>query len=109
MLPELPPLPALTRAEGDLVDGYLAALGRLGRINPARGGDTLGALQAAQALVTEAAVLRDALATMHGRGERELHGRVLGHALGVLGVERRLGRLVLPAPLATDRGLDDAP
>ncbi|MBB1252969.1 hypothetical protein [Streptomyces alkaliterrae] len=109
MLPELPPLPALTRAEGELVDGYLAALDRLGRINPARGGDTLGALQAAQALVTQAAALRDALAAMHERGERELHGRVLGRALGVLGAERRLDRLVLPQGSSTDRGLDDGP
>lgn len=40
LLPELPPLPALTRAEGDLIDRYLEVLDLLGKINPARGGDT---------------------------------------------------------------------
>ena len=67
--PELPPLPALTRAEGELVDRYLEVLDLLGRINPARAGDTYGGLRAAQALVAKAAALRDALALMHQRGE----------------------------------------
>ncbi|GAA3355672.1 hypothetical protein GCM10017744_019150 [Streptomyces antimycoticus] len=48
--PELPPLPALTRAEGSVVDGYLDVVDLLGRINPARGSDTYGGLRAAQAL-----------------------------------------------------------
>ena len=34
--PELPPLPALTRAEGELIDSYLEVVDLLGRINPAR-------------------------------------------------------------------------
>jgi hypothetical protein len=38
--PELPPLPALTRAEAQVIDSYLEAVDQLGRINPARGSDT---------------------------------------------------------------------
>ncbi|MGQ4418833.1 hypothetical protein ACN6LA_005761, partial [Streptomyces sp. SAS_269] len=60
--PELPPLPALTRAEGELIDRYLEAADLLGRINPARPRDTYSGLRAAQALVRKAAELREALA-----------------------------------------------
>ncbi|MGW7352495.1 hypothetical protein [Streptomyces sp. NPDC054784] len=94
--PELPPLPALTRAEGRYVDGYLEVVDLLGRINPARGGDTYGALRAAQALAGRAAELRDALAVMHERGERELHAEVLARALRVLDGERRASRVAVP-------------
>ncbi|MBI0382739.1 hypothetical protein JBE27_42390, partial [Streptomyces albiflaviniger] len=66
--PELPPLPALTRAEGNVIDGYLEVVDLLGRINPARGRDTYGSLRAAQALVGKATALRDALTLMHERG-----------------------------------------
>ncbi|MET7614624.1 hypothetical protein ABZX97_26470 [Streptomyces seoulensis] len=97
MLPEeLPPLPALTRAEGELIDRYLEAADLLGRINPARHGDTYTALRAAQALARTAAALRDALALMHARGERELYGGTLAHALRVLDGERRTARVALP-------------
>ncbi|MES4889366.1 hypothetical protein [Streptomyces sp. NPDC096012] len=94
--PELPPLPALTRAEGELVDRYLEAVDLLGRINPARHGDTYRGLRAAQALVHKAAQLRDALALMHRRGESELHGDTLARALLVLDGERRTARVALP-------------
>jgi len=94
--PELPPLPALTRAEGDLVDAYLEAVDLLGRINPARGHDTYGGLRAAQALVGKAIALRDALALMHDRGESELHTATLTRALRVLDGERRSERVTLP-------------
>ncbi|GGV23336.1 hypothetical protein GCM10010260_74610 [Streptomyces filipinensis] len=97
MLPELPPLPALTRAEGDLIDRYLEAADLLGRINPARDGDTYGGLRAAQALVRKAAELRDALALMHQRGETELHGDTLARALRVLDGARRTARVALPS------------
>lgn len=96
MLPELPPLPALTRAEADLVDHYLAAIDQLGRVNPTRGRHTLSALQAAQALVRTSQDLRGALATMHGRGEVDLYSVELGRALRVLDGERRTARLLLP-------------
>jgi hypothetical protein len=94
--PELPPLPALTRAESDLVDRYLEVLDLLGRINPARGADTYGGLRAAQALVGKAAALRDALAVMHERGESRLHAGTLARALRVLDGERRAERVTLP-------------
>ncbi|MCK7626352.1 hypothetical protein MUU72_25150 [Streptomyces sp. RS10V-4] len=94
--PQLPPLPALTRAEGQLIDAYLAALDQLGRINPARGTSTYGSLRAAQALVGAAAELRDALALMHRRGESELHPATLGRALRVLDGERRAQRVAVP-------------
>lgn len=98
MLPELPPLPALTRAEGRLVDHYLEVLDLLGRINPARGHDTYGALRAAQALVGRSVALRDALTLMHERGERQVHAEVLARALRVLDGERRAGLVAPPPP-----------
>ncbi|MFI6052905.1 hypothetical protein ACIBCO_22830 [Streptomyces violascens] len=94
--PELPPLPALTRAEGDFIDSYLAVVDLLGRINPAHGHDTYAALRAAQALVGRAAALKEALTLMHQRGEAHVHARTLTRALRVLDGERRAGRLVVP-------------
>ncbi|MCD9878769.1 hypothetical protein [Streptomyces guryensis] len=94
--PELPPLPALTRAEGELIDRYLDVVDLLGRINPAQHGDTYRGLRAAQALVSKAAQLRDALALMHQRGETELHAPTLGRALRVLDGERRTARVTMP-------------
>ncbi|MFE1175359.1 hypothetical protein [Streptomyces sp. NPDC058773] len=96
--PELPPLPALTRAEGELIDRYLEVLDLLGRINPARNSGTYTGLRAAQALVTKAAALRDALTVMHNRGESELHGETLARALRVLDGERRAGLVTVPPP-----------
>lgn len=96
--PELPPLPALTRAEARLVDSYLEVLDLLGRINPARGRDTYGGLRAAQALVRSAGDLRNALTVMHERGERELHAATLARALRVLDGERRAGLLAVRPP-----------
>jgi len=94
--PELPPLPALTCAEGELIDRYLDVVDLLGRINPALDGDTYRGLRAAQALVSKAAQLRDALALMHQRGETELHAPTLGRALRVLDGERRTARVTVP-------------
>jgi hypothetical protein len=94
--PELPPLPALTRAEGELIDCYLDVVDLLGRINPAHHGDTYRGLRAAQALVGKAAELRDALATMHQRGETELHAQTLRRALRVLDGDRRTARVTVP-------------
>lgn len=89
MRAEPPPLPALTRSEGELVDCYLEVVDLLGRINPSRSTDTYGALRAAQALVGRALALREALTVMHMRGETELHHTTLGRALRVLDGERR--------------------
>jgi len=94
--PELPPLPALTRAECELLDRYLEVVDLLGRINPARSGHTYGGLRAAQALVSKATALRDALALMHQRGESEVHATTLAHALRVLDGERRTQRVTVP-------------
>ncbi|MFJ4685283.1 hypothetical protein ACIQNG_04635 [Streptomyces sp. NPDC091377] len=94
--PEHPPLPALTRAEGELIDRYLDAVDLLGRINPARHTDTYGALRAAQALVARTIELRDALALMHHRGESEMQPATLARALRVLDGERRAARVTLP-------------
>jgi len=96
MVPDLPPLPALTRAEGELIDRYLDVVDLLGRINPARHGDTYAGLRAAQALVSKATELRDALALMHRRGEHELHAETLARALRVLDGERRTARVTVP-------------
>ncbi|WP_314173680.1 hypothetical protein [Streptomyces winkii] len=94
--PELPPLPALTRAEGQVVDAYLEVLDVLGRINPARGDRTYSGVRAAQALVVKATALRDALTLMHERGESELHSATLATALRVLDGERRASHVLLP-------------
>ncbi|MFF9286290.1 hypothetical protein [Streptomyces griseosporeus] len=95
--PELPALPALTRAEGELIDRYLEVVDLLGRINPAREGHTYSGLRAAQALVGKAAALRDALALMHQRGETELHAATLARALRVLDGKRRTARVTVPS------------
>jgi hypothetical protein len=95
---EPPPLPALTRSEGELIDCYLEVVDLLGRINPARTADTYGALRAAQALVGRALALREALTVMHLRGETDLHHATLARALRVLDGERRSGRVVVPPP-----------
>ncbi|MFI6033662.1 hypothetical protein ACIBBD_05675 [Streptomyces sp. NPDC051315] len=94
--PELPPLPALTRAEAELIDRYLEVVDLLGRINPAHHGDTYRGLRAAQALVGRATALRDALTLMHQRGESELHAPTLARALRVLDGERRTARVTVP-------------
>ncbi|MCQ4040587.1 hypothetical protein ACFOSC_21755 [Streptantibioticus rubrisoli] len=96
MLPELPRLPALTRAEGALVDRYLETVDLLGRINPARCTDTYSALRAAQALVNTAKALREALELMYERGELEVHGAALVRALRVLDGERRCRLPAIP-------------
>ncbi|MFH9864072.1 hypothetical protein [Streptomyces sp. NPDC017202] len=96
MLPELPPLPALTRAEAELIDRYLEVVDMVGRVNPARRGDTYGGLRAAQALVSRATALRDALTLMHQRGESELHAPTLARALRLLDGERRTARVTVP-------------
>ncbi|MDK1474560.1 hypothetical protein QNO07_14215 [Streptomyces sp. 549] len=96
MPPELPPLPALTGAEGELLDRYLEVVDLLGRINPARCTQTYGGLRAAQALVGAAEGLREALSVMHERGEREVHAATLARALRVLDGERRTLRVGLP-------------
>ncbi|MFE4251569.1 hypothetical protein ACFRU3_19110 [Streptomyces sp. NPDC056910] len=94
--PELPPLPALTRAECELLDRYLEVVDLLGRINPARSDHTYGGLRAAQALVGRATALRDALTLMHQRGESEVHATTLARALRVLDGERRAQRVTVP-------------
>ncbi|MGW1883867.1 hypothetical protein [Streptomyces sp. NPDC001970] len=99
--PELPPLPALTRAESEFIDRYLEVVDQLGRINPARCAHTYGALRAAQALAARAIALRDALALMHARGESELHAPTLTRALRVLDGERRAERVTVPPESAS--------
>jgi len=96
VVPELPPLPALTRAESELVDAYLEVVDLLGKINPSRSTHTYGALRAAQALAGRADALLQALTLMHMRGESELHADTLARALRVLDGERRAGRVTVP-------------
>ncbi|WP_425836726.1 hypothetical protein [Streptomyces fractus] len=94
--PEPAPLPAMTRAECELVDRYLEVVDLIARINPARGDDTYSGLRAAQALVSRAVALRDALDLMHRRGESRVHAGTLARALRVLDGERRTRRVTLP-------------
>jgi hypothetical protein len=90
------PLPALTSAERDFLHHYLRAIELLGRINPAAAEHTYGGINAAQALVSEVAKLRDALTLMHQRGETEIHNEPLTRALRILDAEKRIQRLSLP-------------
>ncbi|WP_240136329.1 hypothetical protein [Streptomyces sp. MUM 178J] len=94
--PELPPLPALTRAEAQVVDAYLDLVDLVGRSNPARCTHTYGALRAAQALAGRATALKDALTLMHLRGESELHTATLAEALRLLDGDRRTRRVTVP-------------
>ncbi|MBJ3810277.1 hypothetical protein JGB26_24720 [Streptomyces flavofungini] len=98
MLPELPPLPALTRAEGEVVDAYLAVVDLVGRINPARAEHTYGGLRAAQALVSRATELRDALTLMHQRGETVVPAWTRARSMRLLDGERRAARVTVPPP-----------
>jgi hypothetical protein len=102
VVPELPPLPALTRSEGELIDCYLEVVDLLGRINPSRTTDTYAALRAAQALVGRAVALKEALTVMHMRGETDLHRSTLGRALRVLDGQRRSGRVAVAPDPAED-------
>jgi len=88
-------MPALTRAEADVVDSYFAVLEQLARLNPARQDETYRALRAAQALVSQATALRDALAVMYERGETEVHSSTLVRALTILDAQTQIDRLKL--------------
>jgi hypothetical protein len=96
VLPDPPPMPALTGAEGELIDRYLDVVDLLGRINPTHCIDTYSALRAAQALAGKVVALREALETMHERGEGELHGATLVRAMQVLDGERRTQPPAIP-------------
>jgi hypothetical protein len=89
-------MPAMTAAEADLIDNYLACVDYLGRINPARGDHTYTALRAAQALVSRATALREALSMMFERGEWSIHGETMARSLRILDGERRTARIALP-------------
>ncbi|MGW3204884.1 hypothetical protein [Streptomyces sp. NPDC001135] len=82
--------------QGDLIGRYLQTVDLLGRISPARDGDTYGGPRATQALVRKAAEPCDALASMHRRGEAELDGDTPARALRVPDGARRTARATLP-------------
>ncbi len=87
-------MPALTDAEHDVVDCYMTTLKILRRINPARTASSVdGCRNAADALVSESRKLRDALARMQERGEREVFTADLGKALRLLHVDDVVARL----------------
>jgi hypothetical protein len=96
MFPEGPRIPALTEAESQVVDAYMAVLKRLGSVNPARTTGTYTALRAAQALASEARGLRDALSLMFDRQEKGIHVRTMAKALECLEGDRILRRLGPP-------------
>ncbi|MEV6534178.1 hypothetical protein AB0M86_32050 [Streptomyces sp. NPDC051639] len=76
-----------------MVDSYLTVLKRLSSVNPAQTTGTYTALRAAQALVSEARALRDALSLMFERHEKEIHVRTMAEALQSLDGDRILSRL----------------
>ncbi|MFJ3659669.1 hypothetical protein ACIPPM_04290 [Streptomyces sp. NPDC090119] len=89
-------MPALTDAESRVMDAYVAVLRRLSSVNPAQTTGTYTALRAAQALVSESRALRDALALMFERNEKEIHARTMAKALESLEGDRLLQRLSPP-------------
>ncbi|WP_330461221.1 hypothetical protein [Streptomyces sp. NBC_00820] len=89
-------MPALTDAESRVMDAYVAVLKRLSSVNPAQTTGTYTALRAAQALVSEARALRDALSLMFERHEKEIHVRTMAKALETLEGDRLLHRLSPP-------------
>jgi hypothetical protein len=92
-------MPALTDAEHDLVDRYLAVIDRVAAVCPASGPrPTYSLVLAAQALASAAVRLRAAAELMFERGEQEIHASTLAQALRVLDGERRCQRVRLPAP-----------
>ena len=96
--PDRPAMPALTDAECEVVDRYLAVVDLLARINPARsGGHTYTALRAAQSLPGEARALLAALELMWSRHERELPVPTLPQALRALDGDRRAARVTIPS------------
>ena len=95
--PDRPRMPALTDAECEVIDHYLAVVDLLARINPARStGHAYPSLRAAQSLPGEARALLAALELMWDRGERELHVPTLTQALRALDAPRRTARVTLP-------------
>jgi hypothetical protein len=93
MINDAGPMPALTSAEAEVVDAYLAVVDYLGWINPINGDQTYRALVASQGLAAQAVALRDALAVMWERGETEIHTTTLARALRLLDAQRRIDRL----------------
>jgi len=94
-----PDLPALTRAEQELVERYLRVVDLVVRLNPARDSghfDVMGCLLAAQGLAAEAKAIAATAETMRERGEDELHPRTLARAMRALGGDERIARLRLP-------------
>jgi hypothetical protein len=74
--------PALTEAEYDLLDRYVAVLRLVGRLNPGRTrSSTRACMDAAALLAIESAHLRDAFALMLERGEEEIHAGTLARVL----------------------------
>jgi hypothetical protein len=81
--------PALTEAEYDLLDRYVAVLRLVGRINPGRTrSSTRACMNAAALLAIESAHLRDAFALMLERGEEEIHAGTLARVLRGMEAER---------------------
>jgi hypothetical protein len=93
----LPSVPAMTRAEQDLVDSYLRVVDLLGRINPGRADNdpTRKAVVAAQGLVSASRELLKAVVDMSDRGEETLFSSTLEQAILALDGERRVQRLLL--------------
>jgi hypothetical protein len=97
-----PKVPALTRAEQDLIDAYLRIVDLVARLNPARDSghfSTHGCVRAAQGLVAAARDALQAAEAMIERGEKELHAPTLAAAMAALDGERRTARVLLrPTP-----------
>lgn len=92
-------LPALTRAEQELVERYLRVVDLVARLNPARDSghfDPLGCVIAAQALAAEARAVAAVAELMRERGETELHAATLARAMRAMDGEGLTARVALP-------------
>ncbi|MEU8240987.1 hypothetical protein AB0C07_22315 [Actinoplanes missouriensis] len=92
-------MPAMTRAEQELVDRYLRIIDLVARLNPARDSghfDVMGCVLAGQALQAEAAAITAVAETMRDRGEDKLFAATMARAMRALDGEKRIARLQLP-------------
>ena len=93
MIEPRPDEPALTEAEYELLDRYVAVLRLVGRLNPGRTrSSTRACMNAAALLAVESAHLRDAFAIMLERGEEESHASTLARGRRGMEAERHAER-----------------
>jgi hypothetical protein len=89
--------PALTQAEYDLLDRYVAVLRLVARLNPGRTArGTRVCMHLAAQLAVEARRLQEAFGVMLERGEDDIHAGTLARVLRAMGAEQQALRTAPP-------------